>query len=377
MKIDIVTLHDANNYGSACQGVATRQVFARFGEARIVNYRNRHVSHHLRDIRFDPTVRGVLRTGKDLLRLPSRRLAMARFREFLAAHGGLTEPVTSLQEVAQATAAADVLVSGSDQIWNPACVSGDGRLDPVYFLAFARPGQTKISYASSYGAHVFTPAEAETVRKHLLDYRSLSAREDASAVYLAELLGRDVACTLDPTLLLDTEEWRRLARPIAALPARYVLAYVFDKTARIKCALARVAAELSLPVVVLDQDLVAGLPCDVHVRDAGPAEFVHAFLHADYVVSDSFHGACFATNFDKPLLAVARPGKSNRVESLMRTVGNSARVVYSDVDVERIAIRYENPDATAALARARQRSLDYIVRALGADADNLALSGSV
>ena len=367
MNIDIHTLHDANNYGSLCQAVATRLVFARYGRARLVNYRNRHVSRHLRTVRTGLSPRDMLRTGKDLLRLSSRKRAMARFRDFLAQHGNLTPPLYDGVDVARATRDADVLVAGSDQIWNPPCVTGFDHFDPVYLLAMGPPRARRIAYASSRGAYRYNAMQAQRLHRHLAKFYALSVRERDTAEYFARLLDRPVETVLDPTLLLDQKEWRALASPLPELPSAYVLAYLFDKTPRAVRALDKVRRALMLPVVVLDQDLRAGVPCDWHIRDAGPAEFLSAFAGAAYVVSDSFHGACFATNFGKPLLPLARPGRSNRVETLLDTVGGRARLVYNDAQLETVRVMYDTAPHRAALARARAKSLAWIEQALASE----------
>lgn len=58
----------------------------------------------------------------------------------------------------------DVIISGSDQVWNPTC-GGLNKLNPIYYLAFADKNRyKKIAYASSLGSYRFNKEEQPYVK---------------------------------------------------------------------------------------------------------------------------------------------------------------------------------------------------------------------
>lgn len=363
MKVGIITYHNPNNYGALCQAVASRVVFSQFGIASIIDYQNDFISGELKVVRFKPTIAGAFRAIKDLLRYSHKRVAIKSFEKFLRDHGNLTEPANDQVELKRVSHDFDVLVSGSDQVWNPHCANADGSIDENYFLEFSHAGQKCISYGSSFGAHQFSPAEAERVKKYLKKFTALSVREKEGAQYLENLLKRKVECVLDPTLLLSEDDWSQYCTPIE-LPDKYVLIYIFNRTKLSKTVVERVRNATDLPVVVIDQELTAGFECVKHIRSAGPGEFLHAFKNASYVVTDSFHGCCFSVNFGKKFIAVSPGLKSNRIKSLFGILGCESRLVCSDEDAQEIHVEHEVSPVSDILRSERERCMQYISDAM-------------
>jgi len=69
---------------------------------------------------------------------------------------------------------------------------------------------------------------------------------------------------------------------------------------RVNCKIISSKQNFGLRVISLEQSLTAGARVDEQIRDAGPIEFIELFDNASFVVTDSFHGTCFALNFSKP-----------------------------------------------------------------------------
>jgi len=106
----------------------------------------------------------------------------------------------SLEELRQAELPYDVLLSGSDQIWNPK-IFPDGRFDPVFFGAFSH--KRKIAYAPSFGIPRIPDGMEEELRTYLESFSHLSVRERQGQGIVRDITGKDVPVVLDPTLLLE------------------------------------------------------------------------------------------------------------------------------------------------------------------------------
>ena len=208
MKIALITIHNANNYGAVLQAYATKKVLSQYGEVSTIDYDNRFLAHHLDLIRFAPSVHGMKMLIHDLLRLPSRVRAVKRFRTFVNENMNLSKKLSADELIKGKAGEFEVYVCGSDQIWNPSIVNPDNRIDPIFFLSFAPKEAKKISYASSIGHHHFNDEEKEEVRNLLEDFTTISTRESDGVVKLQEILpDREINHVLDPTLLLSKEEW--------------------------------------------------------------------------------------------------------------------------------------------------------------------------
>ena len=66
----------------------------------------------------------------------------------------------------------------------------------------------------------------------------------------------------------------------------------------------------------------------------GPEDFVSYIAHAEYVITDSFHGTAFSINFNKQFVCVRAPKYNSRLESILNLVGLNERLFKSEIDLE-------------------------------------------
>lgn len=366
MKIALLTIHNANNYGAILQTFAMQEVLKRYGEVEIINYRNRHISRSFDLIRLKPDLHGLLGFGKDILRLKPRYKVIKKFRKFIAQSLILTDEVSSLDLANGACGIYDVYVAGSDQIWNPNCVNASGRLDTTYFLDFVGPVSKKISYASSMGGYIYNEIEEGLARGFLKTFEKVSVREKSTQRYLAHLIQSEVEHVLDPSLLLNKEEWINQISDAegSQLNEPYILLYTVPKVDLVRKAVSFFSKKLGLKVIAIDQGLWAGAKVDQLIRDAGPEDFLRLFANAKFVITDSFHGTCFALNFEKPFVAIS-PGKhSNRVESLLNEVGAKNRLVNVESDLLRIPDEIDYTKVSLKLELKRKQAFNYLSNSL-------------
>ena len=158
MRIGILTYHFSDNYGALLQAYALRKWFLdRGADASFINYHPRYVEEggefgkfwHLTSWRKNATIAYMRLSHYHRILFGSRR-QRASFDGFRKLHLGISgERIEHLDEVEHVAQEFDLLVCGSDQIWNPSVQRG---LDPIYFLDFkAGKEARKISYAPSFG----------------------------------------------------------------------------------------------------------------------------------------------------------------------------------------------------------------------------------
>ena len=150
-NILLVTTNNANNYGAVLQAYALLQKLSEFGSVTTLNYDNRHIGSSMDFVRIKPSLHGLLGFAKDICRLKPRISVIKKFRRFAEDRLNLSPRMSKLSLAQHPMLDYDVFVSGSDQIWNPNCVSAKGKIDETYFLDFAPEQKRKISYASSWG----------------------------------------------------------------------------------------------------------------------------------------------------------------------------------------------------------------------------------
>ena len=366
MKTGLVTFYHIHHYGALLQAYATERSVERCGsQCEIVDY---YVNQN-NDLFRRPTSLGSaaadVHTALHYAPLKARYQRFEEFsKQYLRISGHRFE---SLEELKNAELPYDVILSGSDQIWNPK-IFPDGRFDPVFFGAFSR--RRKIAYAPSFGIPHVPEGMEEELRGYLAGFSHVSVRERQGQVIVEEVTGKTVPVVLDPTLLLDREEWGAIAQPPA--DKGYILCYCISRPGALSPYIHALAEKTGLPVVQL-----CGIRQKVHpkakcVLDAGPAEFLGLFQNASYVCTNSFHGTVFSVQFQKPFFTAVAPSElaapeSSRTFSILSRLGLTGRIIgKGDTAGLDDAIDWASVDRR--LEEARQSSLTYLRAAL-ADED--------
>ncbi len=368
MKIGLITVQRTNNYGALMQAYATQYVLKKHGEVSIIDYRNVLTEDSLSYFRFSPSINGIKSFIKDVFRILPRVRAINSVNSFIENNFNLTESVNSETIKSINFESYDAFVCGSDQIWNPKCISASGEIDANYFLKFATENQLLMSYASSAGAHKYDEIELGHVKKYLSRFNHISVRERELSINLAKHIGRDVAHVLDPTLLLSREEWIQTLlsdyKSDIDVSEKYILVYTVPKTKLLKDAIAFTKKVLGYKVISIDQGLYTSSSVDIQIRDASPVDFLYLFENASFVITDSFHGVCFSINFSKQFMAVSPGVYSNRIDSLLDLTDLRTKSVSSKIEIEAFDFKTYHTESLTLLDKKRNESLNFINKAL-------------
>jgi hypothetical protein len=367
-KAAILTFHCADNFGAVLQAHALARVLEDLGlEAEILDFAPaRLVEPYALIPPLVPTIRkkgipGALRTLASSLRhLPFLLRRRRSFAAFRARHLRLSaKRFSDPAALASGAGGYDCYLCGSDQVWNPDFFVG---LEGAYFLAFAPPGTTRIAYAPSI-ANARAADHAAEFARYLPGLDFVSVREAGDRDFVAGFTARPVEAVLDPSLLLTGQQWLELA-VLPKRPRPYILVYDLVKDARI----VGLANKLA---VANDCDLVTfGPPAGYRnwvdrFADRDPAEFVGLFAEASFVVTSSFHGTAFALLFNRPFYTVPHSSRGGRMLDLLAAVGLGERAVTDSEQLSGALTPLDFQRANGLLAEARQRSLEYLKRAVG------------
>lgn len=378
-KVGIITYHAAYNYGSVLQAKATQDVIKNLGnDAVMINYRPQtQVEYYEKLYR---TAFGIKPFIKDLTMLPAakpRKKRAERFEHFINTEFNLTPHRYSKPEQLDELADAfDVTVSGSDQLFNKHSNELQSEpwsaMDP-YLLTFVKKGK-RISYASSLAS--MNREETYSIADKLHQFDHLSAREKDAAELLSEIVGYEVPNVLDPTLLLNGEQWHDLAKIVDnELPERYVVYYSLDGTNKMSkrlSSLKKLAERADAQVLAITPFAI--LPYSKQVisgHDIGPLEFISAIEHALLVVTDSYHGTLFSVNMNTPFWSISSgKASSTRKDQALERLFLADHVAPSlENIVEKDSLILEPPlseQTRNALDDARAYSMKYLKSAINA-----------
>lgn len=224
----------------------------------------------------------------------------------------------------------DVYIAGSDQIWN---YMHTDNLD-VYFLEFAKKFKAKrVSYAASISVSHIPDSKKETYKELLPNIQYLSVRELQGAKIIKELTGLEAEVVLDPTLLINSNEWKENVIQLPEFKEKYVLIYTLSGSSYIKRLSQYIAKKLNCKIVDMRIDFQKNKNDKIITcYDLGPREWVGLISKAEYVITDSFHGTAFSINFNKPFTTLVNPvsNMNSRVLSILEITQLTNRIIYDD-----------------------------------------------
>jgi len=227
-KVGIITFHFADNFGAVLQAYALlRTLQGKNIHVEIINYIPQELREFYNiffDLKKSVISLGLVKTIKKLLvsvkTLHTKTIKIKNFEKFRNEHLSFSEYLyTTSEELLKKPPIYDVYVTGSDQIWNPDFFT---KIGGSYFLDFAVKNADKVSYAAS----IAKPIESryfEYYKNYLQSFNYISVRENTAKNELKNIINKDVYIVLDPTLLLEKEDWEKIATYDTVIGEKYIL----------------------------------------------------------------------------------------------------------------------------------------------------------
>ena len=365
MKVGILTFHFAHNYGAMLQAYALETFLNNIKcHTEIIDYRLPSIYRcherlnfrqlYLRYRQESNVILSVLRTIKNYVKHRHRNLAWFRFDSFLNDVLIKSSRVFSIDEINKLSY--DVIICGSDQIWNSSITKG---LIPLYFCEGIKGKVKKIAYAASNGDCQIKISEWEQFSKLVRNFDAISIREDSLSSWLNSK-GVYNLKVLDPIFLLDKEEWKKLCSDVQY--TNYLLTYSFDENPSFFEKVRNLSKKLELKIICFLYKEHDNFDDDfIQVSDGGPREFLSLFNQASLVVTNSFHGTAFSILFQKQFYCDEPRNGKERIISLLQTLGLEKRLCTGElVDEGKIDYSIVNHR----VQELRNRSIDFLTSSI-------------
>ena len=332
-KVAILTTHNVDNYGAILQTYSTFNYIKQISDPIIINFENPMFKPSLKLIRYSG-LSSYKSCIKDILRIRSRYSLIKKFREFIKDNLNLTskvsrEKLNSLDFLNNF----DVLLVGSDQVWNPDITNIKKKLNSDYFFETDTSEKIrKISYASSFGGKNFQTGELEKINTYLKKFYKISVREENTLRFLNQENQKKAQSVLDPVFLTEKKSWQEMANKSNVLTNvknnDYILVYSVVRSKMIKVITGQIKKNTNFKIITIDPNLLANTNNDKKVSNAGPIDFLSLFSNASFIVTDSFHGSAFSLIFEKKFLTIASDVKySNRIIDLLNNIGCEKNII--------------------------------------------------
>lgn len=222
----------------------------------------------------------------------------------------------------------DAIIVGSDQIWRPLYYP---KIDDAYLQFTKELDILRIAYAASFGTDKWEYSLFQTIkcRKYLKKFNFISVREISGMNLCNEHFGISPQLVLDPTLLLNVEDYIKLFK-ITLTPKSKgnLLCYILDETKEKHELINRIAHEKDMTVFRVNS-CAENRNADLKDRIQPPVEqWLRGFYDAQFVITDSFHACVFAIIFKKQFIVYGNSDRGlTRFDSLLTLFGLQDRLI--------------------------------------------------
>ena len=261
----------------------------------------------------------------------------------------------------------DAFIVGSDQVWRPKYFFS--AIENAY-LEFAKDWDVKrIAYAASFGTEEWEYSDEQTANCAALlkKFNAVSVRESSATVLCKEKLGAEALHVLDPTMLLEKEDYIKLFKETDIDKSEgNLLCYILDENKDKTIIIDNIAKEKGLiPFSVNSRYGDIDAPLEERIQQ--PVEkWLRAFYDTEFVVTDSFHACVFSIIFNKPFIVCGNKERGYaRFESLLTLFALEDRLISSPDDVNKVLQATIDWDRVNSIRKQmKEKSLSFLAKNL-------------
>ena len=180
-----------------------------------------------------------------------------------------------------------------------------------------------VSYAASFGDPTLTEENCRALNERLKNFRAFGLRENHMVPYVTEHVDVPVQKVVDPTLLHTSEKYDEIAVSERLEDDKYLLFY----SRRYSPAMEEYAEELAKKngwkIVEISLRATNAEKGHRMFYEAGVEEFLSLVKHAEYVVTNSFHGMIFAVQYRRPFVIFSREQCNTKIDEILQLFGLS------------------------------------------------------
>lgn len=349
MKVGILSMQRVVNNGSFLQAYALKKIVESYGHQVVfVDFHvDKIVKPYLRVLKRGMRVLGEYIHKPEWLRLHNkkRELNEAQYRIFM--HDWDFQKIYKrdcyrdlhLQKIYQYNTSVDLMIFGSDEIFNTVQYAQKNR---EAWELYGEDCQAKkmISYAASCG---FTRIEGieryhmeEKTRELLSRFTAFSVRDENTQQFVKHFTGRDSEIDIDPVLLYEFPEVE-----LKCPEKDYILIYAYS--GRI-CDPEEIRAIKNLAAAehkkLISVNVYQGWEDEFIL--AHPFELLSWFRYADYVVTDTFHGAVISIKYQKNFGVFIRDSNREKLGYLLKMFNLENRQIRHPDELDQV-IHQEMP----------------------------------
>lgn len=338
MKTGIISPYNSQNYGTVLQAFALVHVLKSKGvDCEYINYctwKRGDKADYLRFLLRHPlyllSKRWTQYVNRNDLKYTHVRddwfsEVVRKNEEFVTKNIPNSDELFTYDTLAKLRTHYNKIIVGSDQTWSPF----HELIYSMFFLDLYKYGKS-YSYAPSLGSTKPSKIFLKYLSSKINKLKLASCREVCNSRILTQMSNKEVTCVLDPTLLINHNEWKPYFEQVEGMPKEYILCYILGERSDISEHAENMGKNLNLPVYYIStRDIYRSK--NNHLDYVGVGNFLWLIANASWVITDSFHSTIFSINFNRNFYCFDKmPGKSydnGRLQDMLMQVGLESRLL--------------------------------------------------
>ena len=371
MKIGILSYHNSVNYGAVLQIFALKTTLEKLGaEVSVVNYEAISSEYSVFSFKNAMSTNGFTKglvkyIYYKIIAKKHINIKKENFEKFTENYFNLSQKYKSIDDFEKLNDY-DVIICGSDQIWNPEITNG---FDPMLFCNFNSNKIKKYSYAASVGdVKIISSLEKKKEFLRLIkNFDQIAVRETELAEFITENTSVNPLVTLDPTLLLNAEEYDKV-EDNRNVKKDYILIYQLARYPKTMEVAKQLAKDNNLKIIEIINNPYVKSKNSLMELSASPGEFVNLMKNANYIITNSFHGTVFSIIFKKNFYTISSRTRNSRIINILGTLELNDRLIEEKAqDFPRDEIDYTK--VKPLLEKQRESSLNYLKKIVMSEKD--------
>lgn len=333
MKIGVITWFNYDNYGTKLQALATQIFLKNIGyNVELVNFQLQDKPKSKRKISTIKFVHYIDRIILYTINFFNKKGIEEKKQinnKFIKNNCTISKKIESEEDYITVCNSYDCLVFGSDQIWNP------NWFHKFYYGSYDEICVPKIAYAPSMGVSELTSEESEKLKNAVKDFKFISVREKNGQKIINDYVKKYCNLVCDPTMLITKSEWRKFEIKPKNMERNnnYILCYFLTDNVNHWIAAKKFAKKIKKKLLIIPQGGISYCMFEKVIYNCTVNNFLYLISHADYVITDSFHGTVFSILYSKQFSVFERTASSDkesqnaRIYNLLDMINNKTPLI--------------------------------------------------
>ena len=314
MKIGIMSMQRIKNYGSFLQAYGLRKILNELGynNVEFVDYK---VEKPIVTIKRKKLINRIQNKIKRLINFKKEEEKKQIIRIFNERYEKEFLPLLNIYQEKNYNHDIDYLIIGSDEVFN--CIQSNP--DVGYSKELFGQGYEKstiLSYAACFGGTNYEKLKEygieDEIANFLIKFKSISVRDINSFNTVNKLINVKPEINLDPVLIAD---FGKLNDDVVK-HKDYIVLYAYTDRISEKegKAIRNFAKKQNKKIISIGTYQNCA---DIHLV-LTPFEMLAYIKNADYIITDTFHGAIFSIKYNKKFVTILRESNKEKLGDLLK-----------------------------------------------------------